>query len=258
MRHKDFDLSKQEIDLYWEVENVVWDLYNYNDYFSEMIDILSKEVYDMSTNTLRNKIFPQSYNSYYEPEYVDDEEKVVILVTYNLAKNYLNLLETPKYSLHEYKSNEMVSIVYFIENFYSKKGLHPIKIDDKTFGRYDFVDSGVKVVDDLLEDANNLRVGTYFLESSDVEVKTSIILKYGKVLEGERDFLIDNYGKSFVSDIFNWLNNFNLRHNNIENGRGEYKELLDSLSEEDAWKLNDRKFAIMVSMLLLIKNFKPE
>ena len=91
---------------------------------------------------------------------------------------------------------------------------------------------------ELVPEELSYKIIEYNHHSMDLEGKKEILLKLGNILEPKRD-AIKNVNKSLESNMFYLLNNFNIRHNNIDEDSKYYKQYVAKMTQEELINIYD-------------------
>lgn len=158
----------------------------------------------------------KSYQKGYEIRYYDEDNYELIL------KNIRSVLENLNY--------EIVSIEDRWE------------IREKDIFSTAVAENNLDIADEILEYRR-------FALKGDLDAKKDIILKLSNKIEPLRTKFKGTDYNSVIEDAEFLLNNFNLRHNNLE-GKNKNK-LLDTISENELENIYDKAYDLILTVLML-------
>ena len=96
-----------------------------------------------------------------------------------------------------------------------------------------------------------------YKNANDIEEKKKIIVNVISKLENRKNDVAKVMGKSIADMFSNYANNFNLRHNNIdEHYKKYYNEKIALLTDEDVLKWWDYIFAFIINIYLSLDKLK--
>lgn len=99
---------------------------------------------------------------------------------------------------------------------------------------------------ELIPEELSYKIIEYNHHSMDLNGKKEILLKLANILEPKRKTLKET-NKNLENDVFYLLNNFNIRHNNIDKGSNNYKRFVEEMSENELVEVYD----LLYQMILL-------
>lgn len=111
-------------------------------------------------------------------------------------------------------------------------------------------------VSEIVSDDLSYKVIEYnhYTLRGDIAGKREILIKLGNILEPRRAEL-KGINKSLEADIFYGLNNFNIRHNNLdENDQSHYKAQIADMQDSDLEALYDDLYQMIPLALLEMNN----
>lgn len=96
-----------------------------------------------------------------------------------------------------------------------------------------------------------------YKNTKDLEEKKKIILILAGNLESRKNEIGKILGTKIADMLSNYINNFNLRHNNIsENFKSKYRKTISELNEDDMLKWYDYIYAFMINIYLSLDKLK--
>lgn len=96
-----------------------------------------------------------------------------------------------------------------------------------------------------------------YKNTKDLGEKKKIILILAGNLESRKNEIGKILGTKIADMLSNYINNFNLRHNNIsENFKSKYRKTISELNEDDMLKWYDYIYAFMINIYLSLDKLK--
>ena len=87
----------------------------------------------------------------------------------------------------------------------------------------------------------------------DISAKKNILIQLGNLLEADKKVL-KQINNDLETQIFYLLNTLNLRHNNIEPGTKNYKQVVATMSQDDLEKWYDELYQLCLLAILELDN----
>ncbi|MCQ2471981.1 MAG: hypothetical protein MJ147_08095 [Clostridia bacterium] len=98
-----------------------------------------------------------------------------------------------------------------------------------------------------------IRYNHYSLKGR-IDLKKAILIKLGSELEAKDKRLLE-INKQLKNDIFNMLNNCNIRHNNVSpEQKGKYKKFIADMSDEELEVWYDELYQMLLLAFLILDN----
>lgn len=152
------------------------------------------------------------------------------------------------------------------DNFYHLKNLmtdNLNKYNQKAFiqdGRVLIIEDKPEItaVTEIVEPEVSLDVIRYnhYSLKGEIEAKKTILLRLGSELEPKRADL-EVINRQLTSDIFNLLNNLNIRHNNVNlTNKKKYREYVAKMSQDELEKWYDELYQMILLAFLLLDNIE--
>ena len=95
-----------------------------------------------------------------------------------------------------------------------------------------------------------------YKNSNDITEKQKIIVSIIHELEGKKQIISNILGKDIASIFSNYVNNFNLRHNNVTPNQKYYHEKIASLSDREILEWWNYIFAFLINIYVSIEKLK--
>lgn len=95
----------------------------------------------------------------------------------------------------------------------------------------------------------------HFLLKGDLDTKKSILISLYHELEPKRK-VIKDYNSKLEENLFYLYNNLDIRHNNVNNGHGNYKEFVANMDAETLEEWYDELYQMMLLAFLAIDDIE--
>ena len=189
---------------------------------------------------------------------IDDEE---ILVNIDIISNCLyDFKKTEdRYFYNESKAFEIIEMMMKAINEFLLSNGYKLQYDEDKQQIF-IIDNDIGIdLDEIDDDKIKSEIICYYdyRNANDIDEKKKVIVSLIGKLESRNNDISNIMGEKIADTFSNYANNFNLRHNNIdENYKKYYNKKIAELSEEEILKWWDYIFAFMINIYMNLDKLK--
>ena len=229
--------------------NIMFKYSKLNNGYADIDDLLNE------SNKNYENIFNLCYmsNDNIEIENVLANIDIVINCIYYFQKN------AHRYFCHEADALKIIDVIFKAINQFLLSNGYKVEYNDENkqaFIVQNEIAINIKDIEDKKLKSNIISFYDY-KNSNDIEEKKKILLILAGQLESQKKDIKDLFGTKIQEMLNNYVNNLNIRHNNIDKEYKKcYNKTIAELSDEEMLGWYDYNFAFMLNIYLNLKKLK--